>query len=124
MASGPTDLRLLIAFEDEYRAYREAISTAIQELRPRTRVETCGMDSLTRELDRFDPQAVICSCPEGLDPGRRVAWVELPLEPNLTARARLGDRRFELTNPSLPKMLDVIEEAESLLHANPETPHH
>lgn len=118
VASGPMELRLLVAFEGEYLAYRGAISAAIQELRPHVRVRTSDTDVLRRELARFAPQAVISSGPEAPDLGVRIAWVELPVEPGRTARARLGDRRLELSNPSLHRVLEMVDEAERLLRAD------
>lgn len=111
-------MRLLVAFEDEYHAYQGAISSAIQVLRPCLEVETIGIDALTDGLSRFAPQAVICSRPEGSDLAGRVAWIELPPEPDRTAVARLGDRRFELDNPSLERVLELVDEAELLLRNN------
>lgn len=121
MASGPNDIRLLVAFEDEYRAYRGAISSAIGDLRPGVRVETSCTDDLPGRLDRLRPQVVICSLPEGPDTADRASWVELPPEPGRTVRVRLGDRRFELTNPSLWKMLEIVDEAGRLLGRNAES---
>jgi hypothetical protein len=108
-------MRLLVAFEDEYRAYQGAISSAIQVLRPGVEVKTTGIDALTAGLAGFSPQAVICSLPEGPDPDGRVAWIELPPEPDRTAVARLGDRHIELENPSLESVLEVVDKAELLL---------
>ena len=107
-------MRLLVAFEEEYRAYQGAISSAIQVLRPGVQVQTTDIDSLKETLAHFAPHAVICSRPEGLEPDGRVAWIELPPEPDRTAVARLGDRRFELDNPSLETVLEVVDEAERL----------
>ena len=118
MAGGPTELRLLVAFEEKYRAFQGAISSAIQVLRPSVRVETSGIEILTEELARFAPQAVICSLPEGSDLAGRVAWIELPPEPDRAARVRLGDRRFEMDNPSLESVLEVVDKAELLLRNN------
>lgn len=115
VASKPGDMRLLVAFEDEYRAYGGAIASAFQVLRPCMRVKISGTDTLPRELARFAPQAVICSHPEGAVTDGRIAWVELPPEPDQTGRARLGDRSFEVRNPSLEKMLELIDEAERLV---------
>lgn len=119
LESGQTNLTVLVAFEDEYRAYRGAISTAVQDLRPLVRVETSGTDALHRELARLEPQVVICTRPEGPETADRVAWIELPLEPDQTARARLADRRFDLANPSLQKILEIIDDAERLLRPDP-----
>jgi hypothetical protein len=33
------------------------------------------------DVARFDPQLVICSQPNTVDPGGRPAWVELPPDP-------------------------------------------
>ena len=111
-------MRLLVAFEEKYRAYQGAIADAIQVLRPSVRVETSEIEILTEELARFAPQAVICSLPEGQDLAERVAWIELPPEPDRAARVRLGDRRFEMDNPSLESVLEVIDKAELLLRNN------
>ena len=116
---GQTNLRVLVAFEDEYRAYRGAISTAVQDLRPRVCVEASGTDTLPRELARFEPQAVICTLPEGPETDDRIAWIELPLEPDRTARARLAHRRFDLANPALQTILEIIDDAQSLLNPDP-----
>ena len=121
-AKRPTDMRLLVAFEDEYRAYRSAISSAIEALRPRVQIETTGTDILDEELARFAPQAVICSRPEGTDTKGRIAWVELPPEPDQTACTRLGERRYEMDNPSLESMLELVDEAVRLLKTNARTP--
>lgn len=115
LAGKPGQIRLLIAFEDEYRAYGGAISSAIQVLRPGVRVETVGVASLPRELSRLAPQVVISSRPEGPDPGGRVAWIELPPEPERTSHARLGDRRFDLENPSLDRIVELVDEVERLV---------
>lgn len=115
-------MRLLVAFEDEYRAYQGAIASAIQVLRPGMEVKTTETDALKEELSRFAPQAVICSRPEGSDPNGRVAWIELPPEPNRTAVARLGDHRFELDNPSLETVLQVVDKAELLLRNDTKCP--
>ena len=111
-------MRLLVAFEEKYRAFQGAISSAIQVLRPSVRVETGGIEILAEELARFAPQAVICSLPEGSDLAERVAWIELPPEPDRAARVRLGDRRFEMDNPSLEGVLEVVDKAELLLRNN------
>ncbi|QIN81224.1 hypothetical protein GBA63_00275 [Rubrobacter tropicus] len=115
-------MRLLVAFEEEYRAYQGAISSAIQVLRPGVEVEATGADALKEGLDRFAPQAVICSRPEGPDPDGRVAWIELPPEPDRTAVARLGDHRFELDNPSLETVLEVVDRAELLFRSDAKSP--
>jgi hypothetical protein len=108
-------MRILVAFEDEYRAYRDVIATVIQVLRPRARVETAGLDALGEETERFDPQLVICSRPSAVDPGGRPAWVELPLHPTRPARVCVGGHYSESSNPTLEVLLRVVDEVEELL---------
>jgi hypothetical protein len=58
---GQIDVRVLVAFEDDYRSYREVIAVGIHLLRPRTEVETAPMEELEERIERFDPQLVVCS---------------------------------------------------------------
>ena len=50
------ETRTLIAFEEQYRAYREFIGSAIQSHRPHVVVAVAGLDALQRvavKLDRY-----------------------------------------------------------------------
>jgi hypothetical protein len=107
--------RILVAFEDEYRTYREVIAAGIRVLLPRAEMETAGLDALGEALERFDPQLVICSRPNTVDPGGRPAWVELPLHPTRPARVCVGGRYSESTKPTLEALLRVVDEVEERL---------
>ncbi len=107
---------MLVATEDEYRAYREVIAAGIETLRPGTEVTAIGLDQLEGELARLEPQVVVCTRPAGS--GVRLAWVELSLDPTRPTKISLGGRRSESTNPALETLLAVIDEAEGL----PRTP--
>lgn len=122
LQGGLIEIRLLVAFGDSYRAYRGAISAALQTLRPLTEVETAGTDALGEALVSFDPQVVISSRPEATAnlTDRVTAWVELPMEPDAPGQVRMGERHFELWNAGLEQLLEVIDEAERLLRANAE----
>ena len=110
--------RVLVAHEDEYRAYREVIAAGIRALRPHVMVATCTPDELARgELERFGPQVVVCGRSGIADPGDTPAWVELPPELGQPARVRVGDRRWAPTNPTLEDLLRIVDEAENLLRA-------
>jgi hypothetical protein len=111
-------LRVLVAFEDDYRAYREVIAAGIGMLRPRAEVRTANPDVLEEELERFKPQVVICGRPETADPNDIPAWIELPLDPLRPGRIRVGDRRWESTNPTLDVLLGVVDEVEELIQTN------
>ncbi len=106
---------MLVAIEDEYRAYREVIAAGLEALRPGAEVTTAGLDRLEVELARLDPEVVVCSGPGSLAAAEgRGAWIELSLEPTRPAKISLGGRRSESTNPTLETLLAVIDEAEGL----------
>ena len=73
-----TRLRVLVAFEDARRAYREAIASAIGELRPAFEVRPASLADIGRELGRFDPHVVVCGGPGRPDPDNGAARVGRP----------------------------------------------
>jgi hypothetical protein len=105
-------MRILVALEDEYRIYREMTAAAILILRPRVEVETTGLDALEEQIARFDPQVVICSWPNTIDPGGRPTLVELSLDPTQPTKVWVSGRYSELSSPALEALLGVIEETE------------
>ena len=109
---------MLVAIEDEYRAYREVIAAGTEMLRPETEVAAIGLDQLEGELARLDPEVVVCTRPQPAGSRVRVAWVELSLDPTRPTKISIGRRRSESTNPALETLLAVIAEAEGL----PRTP--
>ena len=107
--------RILIAFEDEYRAYREVIAVVIRVRRPHAQVETTGLEALAQEIGRLDPHLVVCSLPNTVDPGGRPAWVELPIDPTRRARVCVCGHYSERTNPTMEVLLRVVDEVEEQL---------
>ena len=87
---GGVEIRILVAFDDEYRAFREAIAQALRVLRPGDEVEAADLGSIDERVARFDPHMVIASLPNAFDPGGRVAWVELSLNPEKPSRVCVG----------------------------------
>jgi hypothetical protein len=104
-----------VALEGDYRAYREAIASAIRILRPSAEVAASGLDELDEEVARLDPHLVITSLPADAVSGERLAWVELSLEPIRPTVVSIGGRSFTQSNPALEAILWVVDETEGLL---------
>jgi hypothetical protein len=114
---GTNETRILVAFEEDYLSYADALATAIRAARPHLNVATAGLEALQTEVARLDPHLLICS---SLDPifeqeGKLLAWVELSVDPHLSSKFCASGRRWESLNPSLEELLDVVEEVERLL---------
>jgi hypothetical protein len=115
---GKIDVRVLVAFEDDYRSYREVIAAGICVLRPRTEVETAPMQELEERFERFDPQLVICGQPNTLGSRRCAGWVELPLDPTRPTKICVAGRYSKHTNPTIDVLIAIIDEIEQLLLTN------
>ena len=85
------------------------IAAALRVLRPHAEVETTTLDALGD---------VICNRPNTVDPGGRIAWVELSIDPTQPTRVCVGGRYAEPTNPTLEVLLAVIDEVEELVRTN------
>jgi hypothetical protein len=109
------EIQIVIALEPEYRAYQGVIAAAIRVLRPHVEVETADLDALEEEIQRLDPQLVICSRSDAADLSDRLAWVELSMDPMQPTRLSIGGRYSEKTNPTLEVLLGVVDEAEKLV---------
>lgn len=110
-----TKTRILVAFGDEYRAYRGVIAAGIRVLRPHDEVKVTGLDVLREEIEGFDPQVVVSSHPSTSGPGSRFAWIELSLNPLQPSKMCLDGRRWEITSPMLEDIVAIIEESEILI---------
>ncbi len=100
-----------MAFEDDYRVYRETIAAVLRVLRLGAEVESTAIEALEEELERFDPQVVICcGGHEGVEPDGRPAWIELSLDPTRPTVVSVGSCSLELTNPRVEELLEVIDE--------------
>ena len=92
------------------------IASAISISRPHIEVATAGLGTLTEEMARFDPQVVVCSRPNTLDPTGERAWVELSLDSVYPARVYLAGRYSERSRlPALETLLVIIDEVEEIL---------
>ena len=120
-ASRARKMRVLLSFEEEYRLYMEAMAAAIREFRSDAEVAVAKAGELEAEIERFDPQLVITSSPVPENPvDKRLAQIELSPDANQLSRFRVGERRWESTNPTLGELLLVVDEAKRLLRTSRE----
>lgn len=111
-------MRVLVAFDDEYRAYLSVITAGISILRPNIDLDVARPGELEKEIERFDPQVVICSQPNTVGPGDRLAWIELPIDPMQPAKAWIAGRCSESAHLSLEELVTVIDEVGDLSRKN------
>jgi hypothetical protein len=108
-------VRILISYEESHHVYGDALERALRGLRPGAEVESCGLGSLGRRVEGFDPDLVVSSRPNTVDPGGRAAWYRLSHEPGEPSEACLGGRRWRRPNPTLDDLLSFIGEVEALV---------
>jgi hypothetical protein len=115
-------VRVLLAFEEEYRLYGEAVATAIRTFRSYVQVATTNTDELEAEVERFGPQLLICSSPipsNPVDP-QLIGSIELSPESDKPSRFRVGERHWESTNPTMGETLSAVDETNLLYSASRE----
>jgi len=101
--------------EDECQSYRHAVVRALQEHRPHAKVAIAALDKLEAEVKRLDPQLVIfCGRPDLAEAlGDEVpSWVRLSQHPEWQWRIRVGERRWELLNPTPEELVSVPHPAD------------
>ena len=113
-------VRLLVAFEDTYWAYADAIVRAIRNTYPRIEVlAIADVRELEAEVALFDPHLVITSRSSHPAPlaSRRgtLSRVKLSVDPNEPSLLCVDGQRRESLNPSLEELLDVVEDTESMV---------
>jgi hypothetical protein len=108
--------RVLVAFENSYLVYREAIASAIRRcFSPQVDVVVGEAERLEAELRRFEPHLVICCLPNPSPQDGTLSWVELSVDPDRPSTVCLDGYRREAHNPSLEELLCVVEEANKLI---------
>ena len=108
-------IKILIAIEDEFRAYRQTLGAAIGILRPDAEVVTVEAHEIRGVVERSGPDVVICSLPKDSDVNCVRAWIELSLDPTQPTRVRVDGEYSEMINPTLDALLVIIDEVEQLL---------
>ncbi|QIN82623.1 hypothetical protein GBA63_08190 [Rubrobacter tropicus] len=105
-------MRVLVAFGDEYRSYREAIARAIQALRPSARVTVSPLEAVPAQVYRLEPHVVICASRSEGTADPNTTWVTVPTEEGVPGTISCGGFLREVGDLSLTELLAVLDEAE------------
>lgn len=111
---------ILVAFEEEHRLYREAVTRIVRDLRPHLEARVSEPDALGTAIARLDPILVICSRPNTVSPNGRPAWFELRPEPDGFGLLCLDGEYLQTPNPALEELLRAVDEAEELARTKQE----
>ena len=105
-------MRILLA--NEPRAYREVIAAAFQALRPNHEVISVAPDDLDAEVERLDPEFVLCSrlTPAVLQHPR--SWVVLYPDGETQAVICVDGRRTTTGDVEFEQLLAIIDQTEGL----------
>ena len=120
---GTAKMKVLLALEEEYRTYMEAMAAAIREFRPHMEVVAISGSSedLEAETKRLEPQLIICSPPVPENPvDERLALIELSPDSAQSTNFRVGERHWQSANPTLGEILSVVDETKGLFRATRE----
>jgi hypothetical protein len=109
-------VRVLIAFEEEYRIYQDAIASTFRLLRPHVEVLVAELGALEAKVAHLGPHLVICSRPKNaVGAGDTPAWLKLPTGRDRSAELWLGGEYSEMDDPGLDGLLRIVDEAERLV---------
>ena len=112
-----SELRVLIAMEEEYRIYRAVMASGLEAMRPRLQVATTGLQSFQERLRLLEPQVVICGGKAFARSEGPLVWMDLAFDADAPlqrpAKICVEDRCLEVHNPDLDYLLSVIDELDS-----------
>jgi hypothetical protein len=104
-------VRVILAFEDGFDTYQGMLVAALRILRPDAEVLTVEPGEIGGAARRFSPHVVIGGPFEEAEVRDVPAWVELSLDPIRSTRVKVDGEYAEMVNPSLDKLLAIIERA-------------
>jgi hypothetical protein len=108
-------VRVILAFEDGFDTYQGMLVAALRILRPDAEVLTVEPGEIGG-AGRFSPHVVIGGPFEEADVRDVPAWVELSLDPTRSTRVKVDGNYSEMVNPTLDKLLAIIDRAAHRLH--------
>lgn len=110
-----TKIRIIVAFEDEFHAYQGALAATIRILRPEVELVTAELKKLGTVANRFSPDIVIGSRFKDTELEGIPAWIKLSLDPAQVTKIYMEGKYSEMVNPTLDKLLVVIDEVAQVI---------
>lgn len=109
----------MVAFEERYRVYQDAIAEAILTRRPHAEVLAAEQGVLEADLARIDPDLVICSQHKknAINVTGVPAWFKVPTGSEHSGELSLDGEYSEVENPGLVELLWFVDKAEKVLQA-------
>lgn len=112
--AGASSMRVLVAFGDEYRSYREAIARAtIRALRPATQVTVVPLEAVSAQVYRLEPHVVNYDRRSDGVPDRNTTWVTAPTEAGVPVSISQNGSFREVGNLSLTELITMLDEVEA-----------
>ena len=109
-----------MAFEEDYRSYREVIAVAIRVLRPHVEVATTDPEGLEWEVARLRPHLIVSSLPKTPVRSPTMAWIKVASDkPTQPSEIWLGQERWETADPVVKTITQTVDSIEEKL-ASPE----
>ena len=109
-------IRILLAFEEDYRSYREVIAAAIRVLRPHVEVSTTDPERLEREVARLRPQLIVSCQPKATFRPPTMAWIKVALDkPMQPSEVWFGQDRWETVDPVMKTITQIVDSIEQKL---------
>lgn len=105
-------VRVLVAFENRYSIYGEAIARVIREVRLSIEVTVAETETVAEEVERLLPDLVIFRRARDIDATYKAAWLEFVLEHGRASRICIGGQCSEPQD--LKKLLSVVDETQRL----------
>lgn len=113
-------IRILLAFEEDYRSYREVIAATIRVLRPHVEVSTTDPEGLEREVARLRPQLIVSCRPKATFRPPTMAWIKVASDkPTQPSEVWFGQDRWETVDPVIKTITQTVDSIEQKL-ASPE----
>ncbi len=93
----------------DLQSYRQALAAAFRELRPEVEVYEAEKEDLDREVERLNPDLVVCSRLTARVEARATSWVEL--YPNHGARSVVSvqGKRSIVEEIQLSDLLSIVD---------------